>query len=93
MVSLSYIFPQSNLKAGEGKNGTLTCFLHPEGVGGLNVEIGGILIFLFLVAEEAEPTGCALDRLLCLFAKYNVSRSLQDAVDQALSMEREAYLL
>jgi hypothetical protein len=51
--------------------------LQPVGVGSLDVEIGGILVLVFLVAEEAEPARCALERLLGLCVCVLVSSCLR----------------
>jgi len=42
--------------------------LHPEGVGRLNVEIGGILVFVLATAEETEAARRSRERLVCLDA-------------------------
>ena len=43
----------------------LTLLLHPEGIGGLTVEVCGVLPFLLSTAEQTEATCCALGSLVC----------------------------
>lgn len=43
-----------------------THVLHAERISRLDVQVGSILVFLLLVAEETEATAGASERLVCL---------------------------
>lgn len=56
----------------------LTRLLHPKGIGGLDVEVCGILVLLLTAAEQGESAGCAGERLVCLGVRVPSVWSWQD---------------